>query len=151
MPASNEPSIGLFYDWDLGESGIKAQLDANTLSIGNHAIQGVLSASTTTPPGSPSDGDKYLVPTGATGDWLAAVDNVVRWVGTVWEAYSPRVGQVVTALDTGQMYIYNGSAWVTRISLLGAYVDDTAAGTGGVAIGEEYVNSTTGAVTRRLT
>lgn len=37
------------------------------------------------------------------------------------------------------------------LSALGAYADDAAAATGGIAIGDGYINSTTGALHRRLT
>ena len=37
------------------------------------------------------------------------------------------------------------------LSALPAYADDSAAATGGLAVGRGYINSTTGALHRRLT
>ena len=39
----------------------------------------VLSASLAAPPASPADGDRYIVPAGATGTWVGTDLSIVTW------------------------------------------------------------------------
>jgi hypothetical protein len=50
----------------------------------------VINMTTTAPPGSPSNGDMYVVPTGATGVWLTHVGAVAQWVsdGSFWQYFA---------------------------------------------------------------
>jgi hypothetical protein len=63
----------------------------------------VVSATTTAPPGSPADGDSYLVPTGATGVWSTHIGEVATWDADLatWVYTIPAAGTVVTVTSTG--------------------------------------------------
>jgi len=151
MPASQEPNVGLYYGWALGESGWNVQMDSNLKAIGALLALGVLSATTGTPPGSPASGDRYLVPaSGTTGAWVGVEGKLVAWDGSVWQAFTARNSWNVLAVDTGQRWVRAAGAWVLEASLLGQYADDTAAASGGVPLDGVYVNSSTGALTVRL-
>lgn len=45
---------------------------------------GVLSRTTTAPPATPTEGDAYIVPGGATGDWQGHTDEIAYYFGSVW-------------------------------------------------------------------
>lgn len=63
----------------------------------------------TVQPGSPSDGDWYIIPSGATGaQWSAfAEDSVAIFYGGTWYEFVPAQGNVVTV--AGDFYIYDES------------------------------------------
>lgn len=75
----------------------------------------------TAPPGSPSDGDTYIVRTTATGDWATHEDEIAYYKSSVWEFHTPAEGWVVYAQDENELLIYQGSAgWDTLVSVLEA-------------------------------
>src|SRR5512134_3347694 len=69
----------------------------------------VASATTTAAPGSPAEGEAYIVPAGATGFGDADADDVAVWSGGEWIASPPFFGRRAFALDTGTPYVYAGS------------------------------------------
>ncbi len=71
----------------------------------------VISATTTAPPGSPADGDKYLVPSGATGAWSGHTGELAIWDAddAVWIFQTVLPGTVVTVTDTGGQVQSTGS------------------------------------------
>ena len=94
----------------------------------------VLGLGTTSPPGSPSDGDLYVVGAGATGAWAGEDDNLARYVaeGAFWQFYEAGI-QAKAVLYLGAWYTFFGSAgWV------GAGVPSVSAGEVG------YNNATSG-------
>lgn len=66
----------------------------------------------TAPPGSPSEGDLYLVAASATGDWSGQEDALAHYIGGVWAFLTPNTGWRVFAEDESAFYVYDGSAWV---------------------------------------
>jgi hypothetical protein len=75
---------------------------------------GVQSTTTTTPPGSPSDGDSYYVPPGATGDWAGHDGQYADWDETEGEWVFTDVpdGTLVYDAATGLTYQQQGGALV---------------------------------------
>ena len=70
----------------------------------------VLSRIIASPPGSPTDGSRYIVASGATGAWAGWDLNVAFWVDGGWMRLIPRVGWMAYSVaDTG-FYSWNGSA-----------------------------------------
>ena len=61
----------------------------------------VLDRDLTAPPGSPADGDRYIVASGATGDWAGWDLNVALWTDGVWLRLPPRTGWRVWIEDEG--------------------------------------------------
>ena len=68
-------------------------------------------------PSDPSSGDRYLA-TATAGDWTA--DSVFEYDGSSWVETAPSEGTHVYDEDSNESLIFNGSAWVTLISNLGA-------------------------------
>lgn len=71
----------------------------------------VKSATTATPPVSPSAGDAYIIPTGATGIWTSLVGKVGQWTGSAWVYRTYPNGSLLSVTDTQRFYKQNGSAW----------------------------------------
>lgn len=52
----------------------------------------VLDRNLGTPPVSPADGDRYLIPDSATGAWALHIESVALNVNGVWHYLAPRAG-----------------------------------------------------------
>ncbi len=66
----------------------------------------------TTPPGSPTDGDAYIVKATGTGDWAGKDNNVAVYVTDAWKFISPEEGNEVYLQDEDVPVFWNGSAWL---------------------------------------
>jgi hypothetical protein len=73
----------------------------------------VVSATTTAQPGSPVDGDVYIVPSGKTGTHWASFANwaLAYYRDGAWEQLSPREGWMAYVRDTDLYLHYTGAAW----------------------------------------
>lgn len=72
----------------------------------------VLDRDLTAPPGSPADGDRYIVASGATGDWAGWDLNVALWTDGAWLRLPPRVGWRAWVEDESVLLVYNGTGWI---------------------------------------
>lgn len=72
----------------------------------------VIDRDLTAPPGSPSEGDRYIVATGATGAWAGKDLNVAAWLDGAWEFFAPQEGWLAWPQDEDKLLIWNGAAWV---------------------------------------
>ncbi len=72
----------------------------------------VLDRDLTAPPGSPADGDRYIVASGATGDWAGWDLNVALWTDGAWLRLPPRTGWRAWVEDEGLLLVYDGAGWV---------------------------------------
>lgn len=106
MPSRALPGLGLNGFWALGESGWKTGADQNWLALSSLVQLSVISR-TTALPGSPSNGDIYLVPSGAGSDpnKVAVRDN------GAWVYLSPSEGWRAWVKDVDELVVFNGSAW----------------------------------------
>ncbi|MBV9989664.1 MAG: DUF2793 domain-containing protein [Alphaproteobacteria bacterium] len=72
----------------------------------------------TAPPGSPADGDTYLVKAVATGDWTGQDGNIAFAVDGGWRFYAPYQGLIAYVADETKLIAYDGTAWQDLASLL---------------------------------
>ncbi len=72
----------------------------------------VLDQSLTSPPVSPAEGDRYIVASGATGDWLGEDNNIAAYQDGTWMFYVPIEGWVAWVADEDKLYAWDGAAWV---------------------------------------
>lgn len=79
----------------------------------------VLDRTRTAPPVSPTDGDRHIVASGATGLWTGWDLNVAFWVDGVWMRLVPRPGWLAWIAAEQAFVVWNGSAW----DLVGEPVD----------------------------
>ncbi|MBC7286018.1 DUF2793 domain-containing protein, partial [Hoeflea sp.] len=64
------------------------------------------------PPGSPTDGDRYIVGSGATAAWAGWDLNVALWTDGAWLRLPPRTGWRAWVEDEGLLLVYDGAGWV---------------------------------------
>jgi len=76
---------------------------------------GVLSATVTTPPPSPEDGDRYVVPAGGSGDWSGQDDAIAMWTGEAWVFLPPRAGWSAWVADSEKTMRFDGTAWQVEV------------------------------------
>ncbi len=72
----------------------------------------VIDRNLTAPPGSPTDGDRYIVGSGATGDWAGWDLNVALWTDGAWLRLPPRTGWSAWVEDEGLLLVYDGAGWI---------------------------------------
>jgi hypothetical protein len=78
----------------------------------------VISKALTAPPGSPANGDRYIVAASPTGAWSGHAKSIAVWTtdnpatpGGLWEFYAPKFGWMAPNLADATVYVYDGSAW----------------------------------------
>ena len=64
-----------------------------------------------TPPGSPGDGQCWIVGAGATGVWTGKDLQIAAWQDGAWVFYPPRTGLIAFAGNLGASLVWTGSAW----------------------------------------
>jgi hypothetical protein len=72
-----------------------------------------------TPPESPAKGDRFIVKSEATGDWLGKENNIAWFDGLVWQFDIPKEGTLTYIADEHIFYKYNGSEWKLLFEELG--------------------------------
>ncbi len=94
------------------------------------------------PPGSPSDGDRYLIASGATGAW-ATHDGEIGIYYDGWDFLVPQEGWRLWIKDEDSYLVYDGTGWVA-LSALGGMQDpvldkDLTAPPGSPSTGDRYI------------
>ncbi|HEB77636.1 MAG TPA: DUF2793 domain-containing protein, partial [Methylothermaceae bacterium] len=72
---------------------------------------GILNRDLASTPASPADGDRYLVATGASGDWSGNENQIAVWQDGDWTFLEPRPGWLCWVIDEDVLTIWNGTAW----------------------------------------
>jgi hypothetical protein len=65
------------------------------------------------PPGSPSEGDAYIIGDSPTGDWSGNAGSVAVWADDDWQIFSALEGQRVYNVDTSTELERRSGVWVT--------------------------------------
>lgn len=111
-----------------------------SLSIMDQLIQAVIvDKDLTAPPGSPVDGDAYIVAPSATGAWAGKEKQIAYWRASsgIWFFVQPKNGWSVWVSDETARYNYRSNAWAVDPSYIQCFAvacsDETTAITAGVA------------------
>lgn len=131
MSIVNGPKIGTMVSAANGDT--YGDGERHQLRTQQALIQGnVKSLALSTPPGSPVNGDTYIVGASPTGAWTGQANNIAYWavdaqdgpsitpnIATgAWEFYTPlQPGWQVYDLNTAALYRFNGTAWVLASAL----------------------------------
>ena len=115
MPGTAGPRIGLIWGYTPGESGwgvggfnpnfarLEALVHLTVISITN------------TPPGSPANGDCYIVGTSPTGVWSGHVSDIaVYYTIGGWIYIDPAIGVRAYNRATSTYYRWDGSVWIAE-------------------------------------
>jgi hypothetical protein len=118
MSVSDGPNLGVMINaltGDVDDVAFRAFLRAVDAVLQLAVISKTLAA----PPGSPANGDRYIVAASPTGAWAGHANNVTVWTtdnpitpSGLWEFYPPKFGWIAPCLTDGLVYVYNGSAWI---------------------------------------
>jgi len=71
----------------------------------------VLDRDLAAPPGSPVEGDRYLVAAGATGAWAGQAGKIAAWQAGAWIFRTPRNGWTAWVADEAAFVFYDAGAW----------------------------------------
>jgi hypothetical protein len=63
------------------------------------------------PPGSPADGQRWIVAASPTGAWAGHATHIATWQDGGWQFSAPRIGWVAYVVDEGTLVTWNGTAW----------------------------------------
>ncbi|MCC6919414.1 MAG: DUF2793 domain-containing protein [Alphaproteobacteria bacterium] len=85
------------------------------------------------PPGSPAEGDRYIVAAGATGDWSGHDGEVALFADAGWMFLVPRAGWVAFAVDEATLVYWTGAAWAPMQDAITALQNLALLGVGTVA------------------
>src|SRR5581483_1062712 len=76
----------------------------------------VLDKDLSSPPGSPAEGDCYIVKPAGAGAWTGWDNRVVRFIDGAWRSYLPGsgagAGWMAYVVDEAAIYVFNGATWV---------------------------------------
>lgn len=72
----------------------------------------VLDKDLAAPPGSPADGDRYIVASSPTGAWTGWAGRIAARQDGAWMSSVPREGWLAWVADENLLYVYDGAAWV---------------------------------------
>ena len=71
----------------------------------------VLDRDFTAAPGSPANGDRYIVAAGATGSWSGKDGEIAAFQDGAWVFYAPREGWLAWVADEDKLVAWGGSTW----------------------------------------
>ena len=112
MP-DTDPNFGLIYNWLLGSSAWKPDMDANLLKIGTLQFPSAISDLLTAPPGAETEGDIYIPKGTATGVWAGHENDIALFINASYTFYTPKAGwKVVVQSDSNYTKRFDGSLWV---------------------------------------
>jgi len=119
MASVQEPRNGIHNSWTQGEQGIKQQMDENLVKLGALVGLSVVAIGTTATPGSPVNGQAWIMGTPATGDWIGRQANDIAVYNTAlpaphWFYHRPSdFRSRLTAFDesTNRLHIWDGTNW----------------------------------------
>jgi hypothetical protein len=101
----------------------------------------VLDRDLASPPGSPSEGERYLIASPASGSWSGRDAKIAAWQDGAWSYYTPREGWFIWVADEDLFLVFNGASWTggatQNAALLG--VNTTADATNKLAVSSSAV------------
>ncbi len=71
----------------------------------------VLDRDLAVPPGSPADGERYLVAASATGAWAGKDGTIAAWQDGAWGFYAPKEGWLAWIADEDILLVFDGASW----------------------------------------
>jgi hypothetical protein len=101
----------------------------------------VLDRDLATPPGTPADGDRYLVAASGAGAWSGQDGKIAAWQDGAWSLHTPKAGWFIWIADEGSFLIFDGTNWTGGATQNAAHlgVNTTADATNKLAVASSAV------------
>lgn len=116
---STSPNIGLPY-LETGQAQ-KEVTHNEALRLLDAVVQLAVAAMQTVPPGSPTDGQRWIVGTGGTGAWVGQDGKIALW-SSGWLFIQPQPGWLAFDQGASALRMWSGSAWIdTGVLLTSTY------------------------------
>ena len=112
MTLSPSPLLGITA-LEAEQASAHVTVNEGTVALEAFAQLSVKSRTTAAQPGSPANGDRYLLtgsPTGA--QWSTQANKLAVYVGTAWKFFTPKEGMFSWIDDEDLFMRYTGAAWV---------------------------------------
>lgn len=101
-----------FDTWPSGITSADIPANNNVQRLDATLNAFVRSATTAAQPGSPANGDTYILPASPTGaQWGSRAQGEIAYYNTAWYFFTPYNGQRARVEDTGVYVRYNAGAW----------------------------------------
>lgn len=93
--------------------GSKELTHNEALRIIDALLSGAIDKDLTTPPVTASEGDTYIIPSGATGAWSGnTTDSLTIYLNSVWQFFTPSIRWgAIWVKDKQRFYRWDGSEW----------------------------------------
>jgi len=72
---------------------------------------GVIDRDLTAAPGSPTNGERYIVATSATGTWAGKDQQIAVWQDNAWGYHVPQEGWLAWVADEDKLLAWDGTTW----------------------------------------
>jgi hypothetical protein len=93
----------------------------------------VLDRDLTAPPGSPTEGQRWIVNAGATDAWAGHDNAIAAWQDGAWQFSTPQTGWLAYVVDEGALLAWSGSAWIDAVAAITSLNNITLLGVGTTA------------------
>jgi len=115
--ATTGPNLGLTHTWAARESGWNTGMDGNLKRLDAIVQLSVKDKDLAAPPGSPADGDRYVVAASPTGAWAGHATHVAVWesASSAWLFYAPKKGWLAYVEDEDKYYKFTTAWTITAI------------------------------------
>lgn len=116
MTGATGANLGLPTHWVDKSDGWGAVYNLGMLQL-DTIVAGAVVSIANTPPGSPSDGDAYIIASSPTGAWSGKAKKVALWDGpsSAWVFFTQKVGMRLLNRADGNFYYYGtGAAWAVE-------------------------------------
>lgn len=72
----------------------------------------VLDRDLSIPPVSPTEGDRYIIANGASGNWASHEQQIGAFQDGAWAFFAPKIGWLTWVADEEKLYTFDGAIWV---------------------------------------
>jgi len=93
----------------------------------------VLDKDLATPPGSPTEGQRWIVAASPTGAWAGHATQIAAWEDGAWAFSAPVAGWIAFVVDEATLYFWNGAAWASMQGVITALQNLSMLGVGTTA------------------
>lgn len=111
MPTTG-PNFGMIHSYASRESGWNVGMDANLKKL-DTIVMCAVKNDLNTPPGSPANGDRYIVGVSPTGTFVGHVNQIAVWDSgaSAWTFYTAKTGWFVYHETAVEYWKYVGGSW----------------------------------------